>query len=190
MSDERRDAWDARLDLAIDRAVREMLDVEPRAGLRARVVALIETRRFVNLRVASWIMIPLAAAAVLILAILPPRQTHPSVQPQPPVVAARGATLLPGRHVPAPALAERLSPAAAPVSSSRRQHGRATAADVAGPAPGDDTSSNIEALAPIAPITIAPVRPRSIAPSEIAVAPLTPIPEIQVSPLFPPDRRD
>src|SRR5262249_19108586 len=66
-----------RLDLAIDRAVREMLDVEPPAHLRAKVVAQIDSLAASNLRpqakgAGSWkiVFVPLAAAAVLILAVL------------------------------------------------------------------------------------------------------------------------
>lgn len=57
-----------RADAAIDLAVREMMDVEPRADLRARVLERIERpRRGFNW---TWMMAPIAAAAVLLLIIM------------------------------------------------------------------------------------------------------------------------
>jgi hypothetical protein len=60
----------ADFDQAINRAVREMLDVEPPDGLRERVLQRIETPRR-ELRW-IWIAVPVAAAAVLALAVLRP----------------------------------------------------------------------------------------------------------------------
>ena len=77
------------IDDAIDRAVREMLDVEPPADLRARVIDRIEARPasvFHPARVASafrrkiWISAPLAAAAVLVLAVWGPWRQAPVVK--------------------------------------------------------------------------------------------------------------
>ena len=70
----RRDAG-ARLDEAIDRAVREMLDVEPPAGLRARVLDRIDGGGSVASafrRKMAWIAVPVAAAAIVVLAVLAP----------------------------------------------------------------------------------------------------------------------
>jgi hypothetical protein len=66
-----------RFDAAIDRAVREMLDVEPPAGLRGRVLDRIETPR----RGFAWIWIaaPAAAAAIVVLAVLLPSTSAPPV---------------------------------------------------------------------------------------------------------------
>jgi hypothetical protein len=81
----------ADFDKAIDHAVREMLDVEPPAGLRRRVI-----ERLGHDSVASsfsWkIALPIAAAAVLLLALLLPRSTPQqpettTVQTQQPVTA-------------------------------------------------------------------------------------------------------
>jgi hypothetical protein len=77
MSDTRRDA---RFDEAIDRAVREMLDVEPPPGLRGRVMHRIgrPTESVVASafrRKAVWIAGPLAAAAILVLAVLMPSES-------------------------------------------------------------------------------------------------------------------
>lgn len=71
MSDTSRNARDARFDEAIDRAVREMLDVEPPAGLRGRVLDRLAEPRSPRW---SWIWVaaPLAAAAVVVLAVTIP----------------------------------------------------------------------------------------------------------------------
>jgi hypothetical protein len=74
-----------RLDAAIDLAVREMLDVEPPAGLRGRVLAGIGSPNSVASafrRKIFWIAAPLAAAAILILAVLlPSRTARPVIDP-------------------------------------------------------------------------------------------------------------
>lgn len=90
-----------RIDEAIDRAVREMLDVEPRADLRARVIDRIDQQArvasgFPPAHVASafrrkiLISAPLAAAAVLVLAVWGPWRQAPIVMvPAPPPSIAR-----------------------------------------------------------------------------------------------------
>jgi hypothetical protein len=63
----------SKLDFEIDRTVREMLDVEQPAGLRGRVID-----RISNVPVASafrrkaWILVPIAAAAIIVLAVMLP----------------------------------------------------------------------------------------------------------------------
>ena len=74
------------LDKAIDGAVREMLDVEPPAGLRRRVLEQLADsglrRPALSPLVTStfrWkILLPVTAAALLILALLLPRSTPPT----------------------------------------------------------------------------------------------------------------
>jgi hypothetical protein len=101
-----RKADEGRIDLAIDGAVREMLDVEPPAGLRARVIAQIEEshpasafdsshvasafrRKFAFSRRLWWIAAPLTGAAIILLAVLlPHRDTNgPLSVPASPTVA-------------------------------------------------------------------------------------------------------
>jgi hypothetical protein len=92
--DGRRKAEDGRLDVAIDRAVRGILDVEPPAGLRGRVMHRIgrptegfaaSEESFVASafrRKAAWVAAPLAAAAMLVLAVLMPSESgRPTVAP-------------------------------------------------------------------------------------------------------------
>jgi hypothetical protein len=105
MSDTRRETRGARFDEAIDRAVREMLDVEPPAGLRGRVMNRIgrpsgsfEASAF--RRKAAWLAVPLVAAAILVLAVL-----MPSVSGRPPVAPpARAANDV---YLPPPPVARR-----------------------------------------------------------------------------------
>src|SRR5437763_12097432 len=89
----------ADLDKAIDRAVREMLDVEPRADLRARVLAQLTASGF-RLPAFGWVLAPIAAAAVIVLAVmLAPRSES---LPQAPVVAHATDRRLPADAAPAP----------------------------------------------------------------------------------------
>jgi len=65
-----------RLDAAIDLVVREMVDVEPRADLRGRVIERLERRDASVGRVFrpgvkwTWLIAPVAAAAVVLPAVV------------------------------------------------------------------------------------------------------------------------
>lgn len=176
-----------RLDMAIDRAVREMLDVEPPAGLRGRVLDRIESpRRGFGW---MWIAAPLAAAMLILAVLAPWRQVAPPVvTPGPPSVArAEQPVTLPPTIAPAapPKTAE--SPKTIPVPRPDAMGERLV---VAGALPAADADSVIEPLGSIAPITVAAVRPASLPQTEIAISPLAPIAELQIAPLSPPDRRN
>jgi hypothetical protein len=72
------------VDRAIDLAVREMMEVEPRADLRARVLERIERRGSVGRLFRpgvrwTWVAAPLAAAAILVLAVLLRQSEEPLV---------------------------------------------------------------------------------------------------------------
>src|SRR4051812_17675310 len=82
-------------DRAIDEAVRELLDVEPPAGMRARVLRRIEARSLPpeggSYKRFLWAALPIAAAAILILAVLLPRTTQqPQQTPLPATTTVRG----------------------------------------------------------------------------------------------------
>jgi hypothetical protein len=204
MSDERgrrREAGgaEARFDLAIDRAVREMLDVEPPAGLRGRVLRRIEGGDSRS-RVASgfggkilWTALPVAAAAMVMLALLPSRTLEP---PRPVTVARVESPKTPS--VIAPGTVPEPEPAAAgraPVRSAARNTTRpvtrpvAERAVVAASLPAGEYVE-VDPLEPIEPIVVAAVRPASIAEREIVVSPLGAIPPVQIAPLSPPDGRN
>jgi hypothetical protein len=83
---------DARLYDAVDGAVREMLDVEPPPGLRGRVLDRIEAggpAAPVWRRKALWLMVPVAAAAVMVLAVFGPwRRAIEPAPSAPPAIAS------------------------------------------------------------------------------------------------------
>ena len=189
----------ADFDKQIDRAVREMLDVEPPADLRARVMAEVTVpgsrlpasgfrlpATGFRLPAAGW---ALAAAALILLAVFVARRSEPV--PQAPVVAA-------DRHLPAETVPSVRTPEAAPRTVS------APIAVAAGRSPrtavdsrlaeatdvNDHASTVIAPLKTIAPISLAPMSQDAIAPADVAVRPLNTITEIQIAPLTPADRRN
>ena len=211
--DERRRTEDgrpttARLEVAIDRAVREMLDVEPPAGLRGRVLDRIDFstnsvasafRRKDNFkRKIAWIAAPLAAAAVIILAVLAPwRQTAPAVvtSAPPSIAKVQPPPVVPPSASPKTAESPRTSSMPLPYATppAERRPSPRVVEDlivVAAVAADDGAGTVIDPLAPIAPIVVAGTHPEDIAPKEIAISPMTPIAELQIAPLSPPERRN
>jgi hypothetical protein len=198
----------ADFDKAIDGAVREMLDVEAQADLRARVMAQLESgsprpASGVRLSGRGWILAPLAAAALILAAVFVARRSEPV--PQTPIVAQATDRHLSGEAAPARApgpvarrdharpvrAAAPVAPAAAPVrqgsvAPAPPAPGTVMAADYAG---DDNATTAISPLKSIAPIAITPLGDERIAPAEIAVRPLTRMTDVQIAPLTPPDRR-
>src|ERR1700752_256925 len=92
---------DKRLDDAIDRAVREIMSVEPRTDLRARVLAELERGAT---RVALWPRLAFGAAAigvaVLLFTTIAQRPTEPREEPHvasgQPSPSRGGVTAVPG----------------------------------------------------------------------------------------------
>jgi len=183
-----------RFDLAIDRTVREMLDVEPPAGLRGRVIERISevpgASAFPN-RVASafrrktWILVPIAAAAVIVLAVMLPWRN--TAQPAPPALPSIAKVEPKIVNPPNPESRKTMSISLPHVQGPVEQPARVVIATVL---PAADESFGVDPLAPIAPITVPAVRPADIAQKEIAISPLAPIAELQIAPLSPPDRRN
>jgi hypothetical protein len=184
-----------RFDEAIDRAVREMLDVEPRADLRARVIAQLPASgsrlpaHGFRLPGSGWVLAPLAAAALIVLAVFIARRTEPL--PQAPQVAAAVDRRLPLEVAPpsvAPPLVRQAGrePNAVPPPPRAANTGTVLAADFAG---DDHATTVIDPLKTIAPIAMRPIARDTIAPAEIAVRPLNTITEVQIAPLTPPDGR-
>ena len=181
-----------RFDEAVDRAVREMLDLEPRADLRARVMAQLPAsgaRRPASgfrLPAAGWV---LAATAVIVLSVFVARRSEP-----PP----RGLVLAGDRHLPAEA-----TPVQKPGESHVREATRLHVIAPPSPAPSaaagtvvataltldDHATTVVDPLKTIVPIAVAPVEQDSLGSAEISVRPLKAIAEMQIAPLTPPDRR-
>jgi hypothetical protein len=190
------------IDIAIDRAVREMLDVEQPAGLRGRVLRQV-TASGSRLPAARFRLPALgfgvAAVAVLILAVLGPwpTQTPTPIGPTPPQVAAVGPRPIAPPKGPQP---EALAPAPTrrrPVTESMPR----TTARLATPAPDRDIAATVdppaepvgdelEPLRTITPIQMTPIAQQPLAPAEIAVRSLNPIIDVQIAPLTPPERRN
>jgi hypothetical protein len=197
---------DGRLDRAIDGAVRDMLDVEQPAGFRARVLRRIEGG---DSPVASAFRrkillfgVPLAAAAVLMLAVLLPRMrdaqsprapvtTAVNTQPQNPVVNTPLPPVPPEPGTtpaiePRPAVVARRAPRPAPAATPRPDRVVAAASFE----PAEPAGSEIAPLKAIEPIRMAPLAEHRIAPDAITVRALSPMNELQIAPLTPPGGRD
>lgn len=198
---EGRGRTDARLDLAIDRAVREMLDVEPSAGLRGRVMGRIDALSTNSVasafrRKLAWIALPIAAGAVIVLAVLAPwRQTTPQAGPSasPAMAAVKPAPVLPpvtAQTTEPVRTTSNPGPSAAPPGPPPSARGAEEHLVVAAVVADDDDNRRIGPLAPIPLITVAGTHPTDIATKEIAVSPLAPLAELQIAPLSPPDRRN
>ena len=191
----------ADLDKAIDRAVREMLDIEPPADLRERVIA--ELSAAGSRLPASSFRLPalitaLGAAAVVVLAVMLAARREPL--PQAPVVAHATDRHLPADVAPAPPARRDDSRPARPATPRTPEPPPPVVVRTVQPAPGvivavdywDDDGVATTTIAPLktmAPIAVAPIAQDRIAPTDIAVRPLTRITELQIAPLTPPDRR-
>jgi len=201
-----------RIDLAIDHAVREILDVEQPAGVRYRVLRRIASpvasapvhpspvasapahsspvgsafrRKF------FWLGAPLAAAAAIVLAVLLSRGTE---RPEAPVTVATSAPRA-TRAVKSPVTS---APATVPATTVERRNvvGRARRSidrTVVAAATFDRAQAADTEIAPlneIDPIRVTELTESPIAPAPIAVRPLNPITALQVAPLTPPDGRN
>lgn len=187
----------SKLDFEIDRTVREMLDVEQPAGLRGRV-----TERISNVPAASafrrkwaWTLVPIAAAAIIVLAVMLPRRdtARPAPPALPSIAKVEPKIVSPNVDAPNPESRKTMSIRSPHVQGPVEQPARRRVAEgvvIATVLPAADESFGVDPLAPIAPITVPAVRPADIAQKEIAISPLAPIAELQVAPLSPPDRRN
>jgi hypothetical protein len=177
--------------LAIDRTVRQMLDLEPPPDFRARVIDAIDRPVAPAVGRTAWFVAPLAAAAIVILAVMLGRHSEPPAQA--PVVASAVDQQVPSPtgSVP-PKRTQRATAIDAPTPPAETQVARAprTAVIAAASTPASAQTDTLEPLRAITPIEVAPIVPSSIAPESIAVRPLTAITEMQISPLNPPDRRN
>jgi len=194
----------ADLDREIDRAVREMLDVEPPAGLRARVMQRIEERHAASgfsrkVTVASafrrkilWAGLPVAAAAVILIAVVLARREGGA----PPLTPTAGATIAKATPTSEPPTSTQSASAGTPrtaTTANRRraavplreaQRVTATAAVESAPADGFPrvpslsvpalTMSEIRGVAPAEPARIGVDPIAAPAPLEIEPLPLSP----------------
>jgi hypothetical protein len=194
-------------DDAVDGAVREMLDVEPPAGLRGRVLDRIQSRRsgpvdsaFLLSPVVSaftrnvWIAAPLAAAIILLVVLAPWRHAVEPAPAAPPLAQAAPRvdipiTTTPRRAPVSPTIATVRVPSATSLARRavpQRSEERMVLATVA-PA---DSATELSPLAAIAPITVAGTRPDALTTTEIAIKPMAPTTELQIAPLSPREPRN
>ena len=192
-----------RIDEAIDRAVREMLDVEPPADLRARVLAQLPASGSrlpapasrlpafgFRLPASGWVLGPVAAVAIVVLAVLVARRSEPLPQTTG-VAVDRHLPLEAGPAVRTPGTGPRTGsePVAVAVTRPSRVAASYDGTIAAANVPNHGETTAIAPLNALAPIAIAPIAQESIAPADIAFRPLASIAEVQISPLTPPDGR-
>jgi hypothetical protein len=188
MTDNRRD--DSHLDAAIDRAVRDLMSVEPRAGLRERVLAELTGE---PARAAWWPRLALGSAAVAVAAVLLLMIVNrPAERPQVdrPIAGVVTPAAEPGHssnppEPDKPTLPMRAGgpsvrpPAQSPVVENRLVQ----AASIEASEPiAIEPMAAVERLAPIDPIRVA--RIETPAAADISITPLT-IARIEITPLAP-----
>lgn len=177
------------MDTAIDRAVRDLMDVDTDAAFRARVAARLHppVRR-------AWAP-GLAAGAVAVLSIVvaviwlrapqPPTRTEGTAartEPAVPLQTVRTAESKPKPAVPPSRTSSAKS--TRPMAAPSIPRGTVVAAVAEMP------FTSIAPLSGIEPISVAPIANTPITPPEIVVAPLSPIEEVQISSLEPRTARD
>jgi hypothetical protein len=182
--------------MAIDRAVREMLDVEPPPGLRGRVLDGIElsSNPVVSAfrRKIFWIASPLAAAAIFILAVLLPSSTDTTFT-TPVVKGGADRRLALTQPQPQPSrTAPEVQPSVITARTTTRppRGGQAVATAAAEDAAADIVW--VDPLAPPAAIAVAAIEPaQGRAMPSIDVAPAE-IPALEIRPISdtPPERRN
>jgi hypothetical protein len=189
-----------------------MIDVEPRADLRARVEEKVASYQFPGSSSqlpGSSSQLPafsfqrfgvlVAAAALLVPAVILVRRAEPPAQA--PAVARAADQPLPtaaaSAEQPAPqrGLATQPEIAVATPQTLVSQTRRALIVATTGPDIADQPNAgvepgDVEPLRAIAPIAVAPIAHSNITPDPIAVNPLPPITEMQIAPLNPPDGRN
>jgi hypothetical protein len=176
------------MDTAIDRAVRDFMDVDADSAFRARVTARLH-------RPARRAWAPrLAAGAVAMLAIVVALIWLRAPQPatKTPATAARtdpaaSSTTLRAAANPQPAASPSMTRSA---KSTRRLATPSIRRGTLVAAVAEMPLTSIAPLAGIEPISVAPIANTPITPPEIVVAPLSPIEEVQISPLEPRTARD
>jgi hypothetical protein len=175
---------DRHVDEAIDRAVREMMEVDPPAGLRARVMARVDqppSRLWTWPRLMAIAAVPAALVLVVFLTRGPDSDTQPrtaAAGPQPP------APMQPVIATPQPVAGSAPSMAAGdsrPVAATRRRAG--VADRMPGPVEPAAQVAVVTPLDRIAPVTIDPIAAPTIAPSPIVITPLDRIADLVIEPL-------
>jgi hypothetical protein len=193
---------DSHLDAAIDRAVREMMSVEPRADLRQRVMAELAEE---PARTTLWPRLAFGSAALAVLLVLmflfvkrpPDRAVEQTIVRSQSPASAPGSTR--GATGPATGTAPKTADSGPPHATGplagtfTRRPGvpvgderqvQAASIDTDEPI-GIEPMTPVERLAPIDPIGIAPLEAATVSTLEISIKPIT-IARIEIRPLTPP----
>lgn len=180
------------LDAAIDRAVRDMMNVDADDAFRARVMARLGRAERQPLHPVRMLLA--GAAAGLVLALMLTRTTSISEQP---AVEGTGSSQ-PSRLMPAAEPQDR-SGSQARLASRRpgelpRREAFRVPANVTQVVPAgalvatladDQPADSMDGLERIEPIRVDPLRPNAIGAPPIVIAPLTPISKLDIAPLTP-----
>jgi hypothetical protein len=164
---------DPDLDRAIDAAVRQMMRVEPSAGVKARVFDRLGGR---EQRIFTWPRVAIIAAAVVVLAFVLmrlPRSVPATEMSHAPSVAVPVAS---SPDVPTEQR-EPTTPSAVIANRSRAIEYR-----IAGTRVDVPPLPPLEALEPL---VVEPPRSRDIEPADIVIPAMAAIAEVQLEPLFP-----
>lgn len=181
------------LDDAIDRAVRELMTIDPRPGLRRRVLSRLE-RRAGGASAAARLLVPAAALLAIVVAVMlwdpagaptpSPASDSQTASAPPPVERATSPKPAAPQPIPeAPSRAANASPRSESIFGPRTGRVTATAVPAATAREALPVDATEETLVPFAPITMTPLP----AINEIRVSPL----EIQriTIPALPPRRQ-
>jgi hypothetical protein len=161
-----------RLDEAIDRAVRDMMDVDPRPGLTRRVLARLDEplRGSLTVPVRRLAVAAAALAVVAIAAALLVNRTPAPIGPRVSSVQDTALAAQPAARVLPPTPRKTRTPAGRPVT-------------ISGELPPFAHNVHVTPLADIAPIVVGPTGPRALDAPEVLVLPLAPIEPVRIDPL-------
>lgn len=192
-------AWPPRsgMDAAIDRAVREIMDVDPDAAFRARVLARLERGP------AGWsawasgrmAMAGIGVALVLIAGVLL-RTPAPHVAPGPQPIASTDVAAPRAAASVTPEPSSRATASAVPPAPPRRHEVRANVTQqltrglLTATVASEEPAERIDAVPGIDPLTVEPIAAPSIAATPLTIAPIASITAVQIAPLSPQLQRD
>ncbi len=169
------------LDREIDAVVSGMLDVDSRQDLRARVLERIaQPARRSRVR---WVLVPIVAAAVLMLIVVTPwhfsRNAAPLIPSTPLAESVRAIDALPRRHVSLPRAEMR-------GTRSARSAAPALTLEVNEP----PIRVAVAPLEPLHAIEVPPVAISRLDAQQVTVDPLAAIEQIEIRPVGPPEGRN
>ena len=185
------------IDEAIDKAVRELMNVDADSAFRARVV---ERLRKPKPRAPFWRQLSIAAGAVgiAVIAVILMREAEKPAGEAPPAAVASAVTPQPAVE-PAVAVPQAPGVAGPATTPTARRHPEdvthripkgALVATVADEAPEPPLAGGVEPLTDIRPIELAQITPAPIITTEISITPIAQPSELVIAPLAPQIERE